>query len=250
MKVICSGMSKTGTKTLCEALRILGYQVNDFEEQYFYQTEDWFKFLESGDLSILKKMYENVDAITDTPACVFWEELLNLFPEAKVVHMERNGGEENYVESCKVQSGTFGAFRHLYWISPNFRRLKRHLMMAGTLVAFGLLKPDYPWQVMSDWPAATGIRYRQTNTRVREVVPKERLLHFKHQDGWKPLCEFLGVPVPDVEYPHRNKGGSITDEIVSTSYIFDPINRDIKIAIAILVVALAVVAYLLWNFFF
>lgn len=97
MKVICSGMSKTGTKTLCEALRILGYQVNDFEEQYFYQTEDWFKFLESGDLSILKKMYENVDAITDTPACVFWEELLNLFPDAKVRTLRLSARSRFYI---------------------------------------------------------------------------------------------------------------------------------------------------------
>jgi len=240
-------MSKTGTKTLSEALRMLGLKVHDFEEHYFYHCDDWFRFLESGDINILKEMYKDVDAITDTPACVFWEELLQLFPDAKVLHMERNGGEENYVKSCMGQFGTFGAFRHLYWISPNFRKLKRFLMMSGTLVAFGCMKPEFPWQVMDSWPAAIGVRYRQTNTRVKTVVPKEKLLEFKHQDGWEPLCKFLGVPVPTVEYPHRNKGGSITDEIVSTSYIFKPITRDVNIAIAFFVVLLAVGAYV---FFF
>jgi len=249
MKIICSGMSKTGTKTLCEALRTLGFKVYDFEEQYFYQSDDWFRFLETRDRNILKEMYKDVDAITDTPACVFWEELMEIFPEAKVVHMERQGGEESYVKACRVQTATLHKLKYLYWISPNFRKLKKHLMMAGTLVAYGLMKPDLPWQLMEDWPAAMALRYRQTNTRVKEVVPKEKLLEFKHQDGWKPLCEFLGVEIPKTEYPHRNKGGSITDEIVDTSYIFEPIHRDVKISAAVIVCLLAIAAYMLWNLF-
>ena len=24
------------------------------------------------------------------------------------------------------------------------------------------------------------------------------------KQGWKPLCEFLGVPEPDMEFPHSN----------------------------------------------
>jgi hypothetical protein len=35
-------------------------------------------------------------------------------------------------------------------------------------------------------------------------VPPERLLVFEAKDGWQPLCEFLGVPVPDVPYPRVN----------------------------------------------
>lgn len=39
---------------------------------------------------------------------------------------------------------------------------------------------------------------------VRRVVPKERMLEYKVQDGWGPLCEFLNVDVPDEEYPKVN----------------------------------------------
>ena len=42
---------------------------------------------------------------------------------------------------------------------------------------------------------------------VKRNVPEERLLIFEARQGWKPLCEFLNVPVPeDVPYPHKNKG--------------------------------------------
>jgi hypothetical protein len=42
---------------------------------------------------------------------------------------------------------------------------------------------------------------------VRRKVPKERLLEFEAKDGWGPLCEFLGKPVPkDEPYPRVNDG--------------------------------------------
>ena len=84
MKVICSGMPKTGTKTMAAALRILGLKVYDFEEQFLFHSEDWIKFARSGDMNILKEMFKDVDAVTDAPGCYFWEELLMLFPDAKV----------------------------------------------------------------------------------------------------------------------------------------------------------------------
>ena len=31
-------------------------------------------------------------------------------------------------------------------------------------------------------------------------------LVFNVKDGWGPLCEFLGKPVPDADFPHVNKG--------------------------------------------
>lgn len=39
---------------------------------------------------------------------------------------------------------------------------------------------------------------------VRGMVPKERLLEWSVEDGWEPLCEFLGKPVPDEPFPHEN----------------------------------------------
>lgn len=35
-------------------------------------------------------------------------------------------------------------------------------------------------------------------------VDWERLLVFDVAEGWGPLCAFLGVPVPDEPFPHRN----------------------------------------------
>jgi Sulfotransferase domain len=58
---------------------------------------------------------------------------------------------------------------------------------------------------------------------LRRIVPKERLLEFQVQDGYRPLCEFLGVPVPttvvdgkEVEeaFPKVNEGNTFADRLV------------------------------------
>ena len=40
---------------------------------------------------------------------------------------------------------------------------------------------------------------------MKQYVPSERLLVFEVKQGWEPLCQFLGVPVPqDKPFPHLN----------------------------------------------
>ena len=39
---------------------------------------------------------------------------------------------------------------------------------------------------------------------VKENVPEERLLIFKPNDGWLPLCKLLDLPIPKVSYPSAN----------------------------------------------
>lgn len=52
--------------------------------------------------------------------------------------------------------------------------------------------------------------YTGHNEYIRMVVPKDRLLEHKASEGWRPLCEFLGVLVPrdeqgnEIRYPHVN----------------------------------------------
>ena len=86
MKVIFAGYSKCGTKTMAEALRILGYNVYDFLENYEYLGDKWMKiFKEGGTKDDFYEMYKDVDAVTDMPTFFFWNQILEAFPDAKVV---------------------------------------------------------------------------------------------------------------------------------------------------------------------
>jgi hypothetical protein len=46
--------------------------------------------------------------------------------------------------------------------------------------------------------------FRRHEEEVLTSIPPERLLVFRATDGWGPLCEFLGVPVPPEPYPRTN----------------------------------------------
>ena len=43
--------------------------------------------------------------------------------------------------------------------------------------------------------------FQQHKEKVLRTIPKERLLVFNLSDGWRPLCGFLGKPVPDEAFP-------------------------------------------------
>ncbi len=48
--------------------------------------------------------------------------------------------------------------------------------------------------------------YRDHYALVKRLVPKERLLVMRMEEGWKPLCQFLGEKVPDTAFPNVNEG--------------------------------------------
>jgi len=59
-----------------------------------------------------------------------------------------------------------------------------------------------------DWKNRSALRqgHLDRNAHVRSVVPKERFLEFQAEEGWGPLCRFLGVSEPDMLYPNINAG--------------------------------------------
>lgn len=59
-------------------------------------------------------------------------------------------------------------------------------------------------QFHDDFPNKGRDVFHEHYERVRQLVPADNLLEFRVQDGWEPLCKFLGVPVPEGELPRLN----------------------------------------------
>ncbi|MGH6855790.1 MAG: sulfotransferase family protein, partial [Aestuariivirga sp.] len=47
-------------------------------------------------------------------------------------------------------------------------------------------------------------QYQQHIEDVKAAVPAGRLLVYSADQGWNPLCKFLGVPVPETPFPNVN----------------------------------------------
>jgi hypothetical protein len=53
-------------------------------------------------------------------------------------------------------------------------------------------------------PDAMKAAFERHNDAVRAGVPEERLLEWTAADGWEPLCDRLGLPVPGDPFPKVN----------------------------------------------
>ena len=48
---------------------------------------------------------------------------------------------------------------------------------------------------------------------IEALVPPEKLLKYNFKDGWVPLCEFLGKPIPNVPFPRVNETAAVRAKI-------------------------------------
>lgn len=55
--------------------------------------------------------------------------------------------------------------------------------------------------------------YERYYEDVRKAVPESRRLEYKLNQGWGPLCEFLGVEVPNTEFPWVNSNTEHYEEV-------------------------------------
>ena len=207
MKVICAGLSKTGTKSLAQALRLLGYTVFDAPEHYSLHFQQWRSILIDNGSPDFLSMYRDVDAVTDLPANLFYREILAAFPDAKVILTERES-EDVWLRSILKQVRQYNTFmttRPLWLallLSPTNRIVYKVMEVAWYR--------QYPRHKINTVEYTTGMKesYRLHNEEVKEVIPPNQLLVFNARQGWEPLCKFLECDVPASPFPHANKNGA------------------------------------------
>jgi Sulfotransferase domain len=94
--------------------------------------------------------------------------------------------------------------------------------------------------------------FTEYHENLRKIVPKERLLEMQIQDGYKPLCEFLDVPVPTMKvgekeveqpFPKVNEGAIFVERL---EVIIGLSNRRIAKKVGTFTTVLAVLGAGLW----
>nr|XP_039269809.1 uncharacterized protein LOC120344580 [Styela clava] len=225
MKIICAGLGKTGTKTIAEALRIIGYNVHDVFEQFHYDKELWDKILDNtATIQDYQRILGNVDAVMDWPAAAVWENIMEAFPDAKVILTVRSSEDEWY-ESMKNHFEVTNKF------APTNEMVLYlfHLLFAGPLrrefhqLENAFIPPYLGVPRMFGKPRETFLRsrYRQHNLYVKSICPSQKLLVYNVKDGWKPLCEFLNVEIPHKPFPIENVRSEIIRKYMNKTWKYD-----------------------------
>jgi hypothetical protein len=146
-------------------------------------------------------------AVTDVLAIAFSEELIAAYPEAKVVLMERDI-EKWYVSfDDAVIKVTWGKWGH--WVAsldPWFVGPIRDVHLRWARLWMGVNSAE-------EMRIKAREKYREHYALIRRIVPRERLLEYKLGSDWKPLCEFLGKEVPNVEFPRVNETASMHEKM-------------------------------------
>ena len=198
MEAIGAGFGRTGTSSLQAALEeLLGGKCYHMKDIIMHpaQLQAWHEFA-VGKKSTMdwELLFEGYVAIVDCPACIYYKEIMEVFPEAKIILTVRDS--QSWWKSFNRLMSMVDKARLLRFFIPKLRKLSQFADKIIIENVFGgRMEKENCINI-----------FERHNQEVRELVPKDRLLEYDVAQGWKTLCEFLGVEVPKKPFPHLNAG--------------------------------------------
>jgi hypothetical protein len=211
--LVGAGLPRTGTLTQKLALEQLGlgpcyHWVNVIAD--LDQVGLWDGALDGE--TPWEEVFAGHRSSVDWPGGYFYRELMDAYPQAKVLLSVREG--ESWERSFRDTIWTMSKGQSLMPLLARARaevdpRWQRYLALVdrmfwgpqGTFAA-----GDEPAQLIEQMIAH--------NERVERIVPAERLLVWEVGDGWGPLCEFLEVDVPPEPLPHANDRDTFLERVI------------------------------------
>lgn len=185
MKIIAAGLSRTGTLSLSTALSHLGLRTLHWCPERLRDV-----MLGTCDQPDFHR-YDDVDAVADIPAALFYRELLDAYPNAKCILTTRT--EDSWLRSVKThyEISVPEYLRGQPLMLEEARRTQEFAYGSAKVVPYLYLK-----------------RFREHNRAVVQDVPADRLLVLTlgKDMGWRPLCDFLQLPIPAMPFPEANLG--------------------------------------------
>ena len=212
MRVLCLGVSRTGTSSLCQGLAKLGYKTFHMDanlahpRRFFPLWEEAIdaKFFGKGKpfgKEEFDKILADYDSGSDLPFVLFADELVESYPDAKVILTERN--PDKWIESMRQTIYLIHSWSSWdlvkYW-DPGLIKLWRNCDLKDWIAWLGQTgRRDF---LSKEYGELSKQRLVEHNQHIRKIVPKEKLLVWKPDDGWEPLVDFLGQQAPDEDFPH------------------------------------------------
>src|SRR3954447_9785322 len=160
LKVIGSGLGRTGTMSTKLALEQLGLRCHHMVEVFMHPESLPLWIAAGNGKPDWNAIFDGYEAMVDHPGCAFWRELMDFYPDAKVLHTVRD--PDKWFDS--TQATIFNPDRPMPTEGPMAE-------FFATLSAF------YEGGDMHDRAFMTDFFRRHTEA-VIAGVPKDRLLVF------------------------------------------------------------------------
>ncbi|KAJ4130196.1 hypothetical protein NW768_007178 [Fusarium equiseti] len=204
VKIIVAGLPRTSTTSLKKGLEILGinpcFHLGD-PPAPISRVKESARVLAIQDrserLKALKNLYDGFEAVFEPPASTLVDDMLTLYPDAKVILSVRKNPQvwlaSYYGLGIDLRSPWYRILG--YWVPGVIH--SSDLIVAWSnfyTEKFGL--QQVPCEDL----------YYKHNQWVHDIVPAGQLLEYQPSMGWEPLAEFLDKPVPmDQPFPRVNE---------------------------------------------
>ena len=227
LKVIGAGCPRTGTLSTKAALERLGFGPCHHMFEVMSRPEQsalWSLTPGEGEAT-WDRLYEGYVSAVDWPTGYYWEEVYRANPDAKILLTVRDpkrwyeSAHETVFQAAPtiLATGEADGEEAPEGLDPDsegaqvlerLRTLRQTLLNTMWRGAFGVDSDVIPDE-------ATAIAaYERHVEHVRATVPADDLLVFEVSQGWEPLCDFLGVPVPESEpFPRLNEAQDLKDRL-------------------------------------
>jgi len=187
LKVIGSGLGRTGTMSMQKAMNLLGLGPCHHMLEVFGHPESVPLWIAAGDgRPDWDALFADYRSVMDYPGATHWRALAAYYPEAKIVHTVRD--PDAWFESTQATI---------------FEPRTMETMLAGPFAPFARSFLGEAADRLGDRAYMIDYFNRHTREVIAGAAP-ERLLVYRVGEGWEPLCEFLGVPIPDTPFPSEN----------------------------------------------
>ena len=201
LSVIGAGFGRTGTESMKLALEALGKGPCHHMKEVLVDSEQiaLWRSAAQGDLPEWEEAFAGYNSAVDWPTAYFWRELSEYYPDAKVLLTVRSA--DSWYESMT---------------NTIFKTLKASTDPAS--IGLKLIGEGVFGGRLDDRAHAIAV-YEKNIADVQAAFPQERLLTYHLGEGWEPLCQFLGEPVPNIPFPRSNpreQFGSMMSELNKT----------------------------------
>lgn len=204
MKFIGAGFGRTGTMSLKVALEELGagpclHPLALTSTGSDRASSTHWEQIANGEQVDWRAAFDGFQSTVDWLGARFYKEMIDAWPQARVILSVRD--PESWYESC--QANLHATRRLMRGQGDGTGAIPQVLKAVEGEIWDGIFngrfgERDYALKV-----------FDQHNQEVAARIPGDRLLVFDIRQGWEPLCRFLEVDVPDIPFPHLNRGDAL-----------------------------------------
>lgn len=203
VEVIGAGFGRTGTWSLKAALEQIGFGPCFHMVDLMPHPDRAPMFLAAlnGEQVDWNVVFDGFRATVDWPGCTFYRRILAAYPEAKVILSVRDpekwyASAERTIYALKEAAARGALEGDGPGAPPEVLQMIRTLIW-DTTFEDRFADKDFAIEV-----------FERHNAEVERTVPAEQLLVYEIQQGWGPICDFLGVEAPQGDFPHLNDAES------------------------------------------